>query len=117
MGWSNNNLAHVHTWLALRVLEQSSKTFIASEKVKIREFEFWNDADSAAMRAQKARALAAQLDNIFRMFQGADYESGFTKIRAINALAGVLRDGDKTMPNLGDQADECYSFAGEMAHV
>lgn len=117
MGWSNNNLAHVHTWMAMRVLGQSSKTFNASEKVKVREFEFWNAADSAPMRAQKARALAVQMDNIFRLYQGAKYESDFTKVKAINTLAAVLRNGDKIMVELGDQADECYSFAGEMTHV
>lgn len=115
MGWSNNNLAHVHTWMALRVLGQSSKTFDASEKVKVREFEFWVDGDSDPMRAQKARTISAQIDNIFRMFQGASYESGFTKIKAVNALATVLRNGDKTMAELGDVADECYYFAGEVA--
>lgn len=116
MGWSNNNLAHVHTWMALRVLNQSSKTFSASEKIKVREFEFWMDIDSDSMRAQKARAISAQMDNIFRMFQGASYESGFTRIKAVNALATVLRNGDKTMAELGDVADECYSFAGEATH-
>lgn len=116
MGWSNNNLAHVHTWMALRVLNQSSKTFNASENVKVREFEFWVEGDSAQMREQKARALSVQVDNIFRMFQGASYESGFSKIRAVNALAKVLKNGDKTMAELGDVADECYFFAEELTH-
>lgn len=114
MAWSNNNLAHVHTWMALRVLGQSSKTFAASENVKVREFEFWVDGDSAAMRAQKARTLAAQIDNIFRLFQGASYEPGFTMVKAINAMAAILRNADKTMADLGEEADQCYFFAGEI---
>jgi hypothetical protein len=114
MSWSNNNLAHVHTWMALRVLGQSSKTFDASEQVKVREFEFWVEGDSAAMRSQKARALATQLDNAFRLYQGADYESGYSKVKAINALAAVLRNGERTMAELGDEADACYFFAGEV---
>lgn len=114
MTWSNNNLAHIHTWMALRVLGQNSKTFAASENLKIREFEFWVDGDSAAMRAQKARAMAAQIDNIFRLYQGASYEPKFTKVTAINTLAAVLRGADKTLVELGEQADLCYFFAGEI---
>ena len=117
MAWSNNNLAHVHTWMALRVLGQNGKTFAASENLKIREFEFWVDGDSAAMRAQKARALAAQMDNIFRLYQGASYEPGFTKVKAVNALAVILRGADKTMAELGEEADRCYFFAGEIQHA
>lgn len=114
MAWSNNNLAHVHTWMALRVLGQSSKTFDASEDVKVCNYEFWVDGDSAAMRSQKARALAVQLDNIFRLYQGASYESDYSKLKAINALATVLRSGDKTIAALGEEADNCYFFAGEV---
>jgi hypothetical protein len=114
MTWSNNNLAHVHTWMALRVLNQSSKTFDASEKIKVREFTFWMDDDSAPMRAQKARALAIQIDNVFRLYQGASYESGYTKVKSINALSAVLRSGDRTMVELGEISDECYFFAGEV---
>lgn len=117
MAWNNNNLAHIHTWMALRVLGQNDKTFAASENLKVREFEFWIEGESAAMRAQKSRVLAVQMDNIFRLYQGASYEPGFTKVKAINALAVILRGADKTMADVGGEADNCYFFAGEIHHA
>jgi len=112
--WSNNNLSQIHTWMALKVLDQSGKTFKASETVKISEFTFWNTLDSDQMRVTKANSLATQIDNIFRMFQGATYESSSDVIQAISALSQILCSSDKTIANLAQIADDNYLFAGEL---
>lgn len=113
--WSNNNLAQIHTWMALKVLAQSGKTFKDSENIKITDFDFWNSLDSDDMHATKANSLATQLDNIFRQFQGATYEDGINAIQAVNALSQILCSSDKTIADLAQVADENYRFAGELS--
>jgi hypothetical protein len=117
MAWSNNNLAHVHTWLSLKVLKQHNKRFENAGTVKMNQLIFWNPGDSSAMRATKARTIATQMDNMFRLFQGATYESGVTKIAAINAMTTILVDAICTMEDLGDAADAGYRFNGELSDV
>lgn len=111
--WSKNNLSCRTTWLALRILEQSKKTFSTSGTVRMDELLYWNAADTAAMRNVKAQTLAAQMDNIFTITAEARYEEDHDKIGAIAAMQEVLTTAAKTMADLAAVADENYLFFGE----
>lgn len=114
--WSNNNLAHVHTWMCLRVLNElpSNTTFGVAGKVRMNELAYWSDLDSAAQRAVKANTMAAQMDNFFRLIQGAQYELGVERALAVQAMAEVLQDASKALKKLARCADDCYRFRHEV---
>ena len=111
--WSQNNLACKNTWITLRVLEQSKKAFDDSGGVRMDELEYWNPADSPAMRAAKARSLAIQVDNIFRDLSGAEYEKDVTRAKAVRDMVDALADKDRTMSDLASVNDSNYAFYGE----
>jgi hypothetical protein len=115
--WSNNNLAHVHTWLTLRVLNElpTTTTFDIAEQVQMNALAFWSDLDTPQQRATKAMTLAAQLDNFFRLIQGAQFELGIDAATAVQSLAGTLQDSARTLLDLAQVADDCYRFRNEVA--
>lgn len=124
MAWSNNNLAHRWLWWSLYLLEQSKRVFPDSGTVKMRQFEFWVDADSPQMRRGKARSLAQVLANMFTGVYDATYEGlppdasddaqAQAEKAAITAMVQVLVAGEKTMEELADTVDGAYHFAGEL---
>ncbi|NNG16592.1 MAG: hypothetical protein HKM89_08935 [Gemmatimonadales bacterium] len=111
--WSKNNAAHTQTWFTLKVLDQSGRVFSRSGSIKVKQFAFWNPTASKRVRSVQARALAIQIDNVFRMVFLAEFESGVTRTAAINAMKKILSDGEKTMSDLGCKNDENYKFLGE----
>lgn len=113
--WSKNNLACRSTWLALRILEQSKKTFSKSGDIAMKKLAFWSAADTSAIRTVKARTIAIQLNNIFTLTADAEFESGHDKISAIDDMTTVLTDATKTIADLAGVADENYLFFGESA--
>jgi cytosine/adenosine deaminase-related metal-dependent hydrolase len=115
--WSNNNLAHIHTWMCLRILTQipTNTTFDVAGKVRMNALTFWSDLDSPAQRATKANSLAAQMDNFFRLIQGAQYEPGVDVGLALQSLATTLQDSAQAVKHLANKADACYRFRHEGA--
>jgi hypothetical protein len=113
--WSNNNLAHVHTWMCLCVLNElpSNTTFDVAGKLRMNELAFWSDLDSPAQRTVKTNTMAAQMDNFFRLIQGAQYELGVERAIAVQAMAEVLQDATKPLKKLARSADDCYRFRNE----
>ena len=114
--WSNNNLAHVHTWLCMIALHElpSTSTFDVSGDKQMNALAFWSDLDSADQRAIKANALAAQMDNIFRLFQGAQYEPNIDRAIAVQSMSEVLQKSTKKLKHLAARADDCYRFKNEV---
>ena len=111
--WSVNNRACTSAWMALRLLDQSSRVFAVSGTIKMRELAFWSTAASDAMRRLQAATLAKQLDNVFRLVDGAELEPGVVVSTAVNQMATALTNGDGTMSDLADVCDGCYHFWGE----
>ena len=58
--WSNDIPACVMTWITFVTLEQSTKAFPRSGKVKMRNLAFWAGSDD--LRSVRAKALAIQVD-------------------------------------------------------
>jgi len=114
--WSNNNLAHIHTWLCMIALHElpSTATFDVSGTKPMNALAFWSDLDSVQQRATKANALASQMDNIFRLFQGAQYEPGIERAFAVQAMSAILQKTSKKLKHLGACADDCYRFKNEV---
>jgi hypothetical protein len=115
--WSKNNRACTTTWSTLLILEQISAAFVDSNAIKIQNFTFWNQAGSSDIRKLLANTLAIQMDNIFTMIRGAQYESNVTKETATSGIVDLLTVAEKTVSDLAELNDRNYVFwAGENTH-
>jgi hypothetical protein len=112
--WSNNNLSCISTWIGLRILEQNKKTFDKSGDVAMKSLAFWNAAATQEMRTLQARTIGKQLDNVFRLIDGAEYEDGVTGTQAVRDMAKILADADQTIADLASANDRNYRFWGEV---
>jgi len=74
---------------------------------------YWAATGSADMRAQRAKAMATEMDNIFRMILKAGLEPGVDAGRAIGGIETTLATADKTIRDLAVINDEHYVFLGE----
>jgi hypothetical protein len=109
--WSKNNLAHTNTFLALRILAQTTRKFPTAGAQEVQKLAFWVVGDSADMRTGKAKSLATQVHNVFTLAFGSTLETGTTKVGSIKAMADVLADGNKTVNALADVAHDNYDFS------
>lgn len=112
--WNKNNLAHTNTFLALRILAQTKRKFSAAGPLAVKQLEFFVVGESGDMRAARAKSLAAQIHNLFVMVFRSRLESGATNAGSVKTMADVLADGDKTINELADAADEKYDFSEEI---
>jgi hypothetical protein len=112
MEWSNNNAACVTTWSVLRLLEEIpvNKTFVKCGAMNVSQMRFFGAGGSPQMLAFQARSLAATMDSIFRNIRKAVFEKGVTQAAARQAIAAVLVDGTKSMPELAEVIDANYIF-------
>ena len=108
--WSKNNRACTTTWSTLLILDQISAAFNDSGLLKIQDFTFWNKTGSTEMRQLMATTLATQMDNIFTMIRGAQYESTVTKEIAINGMINILTGGAQTVSDLAEFNNNSYAF-------
>jgi hypothetical protein len=111
-GWSNNNKAHVFTWIDLIALRELDRKvdFEAAGGEAMSDLEFFRPADSPPMRRSRAKSLASQMDNLFTLLNKGVYETGFNSNKAINAITDVLVTKSKTIEELGEVVDDCYAF-------
>ncbi|MCH9661739.1 MAG: hypothetical protein K0U54_12615 [Bacteroidetes bacterium] len=117
MKWTNNNNACVAVWGALLVLAQNTKPFFDSDGVTIGSFPYWSDLESKSSRKLRAKMFATSLDNIFRNFNGAEYEDRISRSKAINKMTTILIQDSDTLADLADMVDEQYFFVGEVKNV
>jgi hypothetical protein len=108
--WNKNNRACTTTWSTLLILDQINAAFIDSSAIQIRDFTFWNKTGSSDMRNVLANTLAIQMDNIFTIIRGAQYENGVTKETAINGIMNILSVGDQTVSDLAELNNRNYVF-------
>jgi hypothetical protein len=114
--WSNNNLAHVFTNLALVSLKQyKARPFPKVGAIKVKELAFFPAPGSTAnVKNVAAKSMAAMIDGIMNQWvENAQYEKGFNPIKSINTIAVPLADGDKTVADVGNAVDEAFFFASE----
>lgn len=111
--WSNNNLAHVTLWAALRGLRQLSATFSNAKSTKVQDLKFWNAAAPASVHRLEGMEMAGQLDSLFRRGFFAKFEQGVSRSQAVNAMGALLSKSGTTLPQLGKVADDSYRFRGE----
>ena len=111
-GWSNNNKAHVFTWIDLVALRELDRKvdFEAAGAETMSDLEFFRPADSSQMRRSRAKSLASQMDNLFTLLNKGTYEQGFNSTKAVNAMTDVLATKSKTVEDLGEVVDDCYAF-------
>src|SRR5215212_10998299 len=108
--WSPDKSSCLSTWMALRVLEQSSLVFPKSGLVPMRELAFWSTVASEAMRNLEAHTLAKEMDNIFRLIDGATLAPGATIATAVDFITAILVDGNRTVAELAEVNDQLYHF-------
>jgi hypothetical protein len=99
--------------IALHELPATSTFDVSGEKT-MKALQFWSDLDSNEQRAIKANSLASQVDNIFRLFQGAQYEPGIDRAIAVQSMSDILQKAGKKLKHLAARADECYRFKNEV---
>lgn len=112
--WTKNNLACVNTWAFLRGLGQLKPVFSESGKLKMKELAFWNDAISSTLRRAEAKAVAVQLNQIFRKSLLAKYETGIDATKAVENMTDLMNSGSKTLCQLSVVVDKAYNFRGEI---
>ena len=115
--WSPNNRAHTRTWFSLHVLGQHDLPFAAAADLRVDRFTFWSATASQALRNQQAEMMGIQLDNMFRDVWLAQSEPGVAREDAVHQLQSSLMLGETTMNDLGEVADRCYRFLGEVDHA
>lgn len=115
MKWSNNNRACKTVWSTLVALDQLSERqlFKTAGDKKIGTLTFYPKDGSSDVLETRAKALALQMDKIFRVVRSATYENNVTAKKAVNSLVTVLKDGEKTVAELADAADDAYLFFKE----
>ncbi|HVN83828.1 MAG TPA: hypothetical protein VMW17_03190 [Candidatus Binatia bacterium] len=112
--WSSENKAHQQIWLTLFLMEELQVNFDDAAALTMKQLAFHRVAgDSADMLRLKAEALAAELDNRFRGFAGAQYEPTSNQRVATDAMVATLLDDTKTVEDLGEVVDANYHFRGE----
>jgi len=112
--WNKNNLAHTNTFLALRILAQTKRKFSAAGNLAVKQLEFFVAGETPQMRAARAKSLASQMHNLFVMVFASRLEQGATNAGAVKTMADVLADGEKTVHELADAADEKYDFSEQI---
>jgi len=108
--WNKDNDACLNTWSTLFIMKQSRDAFKNSGDIKMKDFLFYNPTLSPELLKKEAKSIAVDLDQAFINTCFANYKSGMTKTKAINAMTNVLIEADKTMAHLAEQAGESYKF-------
>ena len=111
--WSKNNRACTTLWTTLNKMEQLSTNFDDSGDLKMNDLTFYNALGSADLRKQQAIIIADQLDNIFRIGRGAEYETDIDRTKAISSIVQILTDEEKLVKDLASTVDDAYNFWGE----
>jgi hypothetical protein len=111
--WSGNNRACTTLWSTLFRMNQLFTSFNESGTLTMPDLTFFSPTDSSSMRRQAATILADQLDNIFIVGRGAEYEQGVTHDGAVAATIEILTDAEKSLTDLALVVDENYLFWGE----
>lgn len=115
MKWSNNNRACLTVWTTLVALGQLRKTqvFNTAGAKTMNTLTFFGQDAAADMKEVRAKALALQMDGVFRLMRGAVYETAVKSKDAVKGMTDVLTDADKTVADLADAADDAYKFFQE----
>ena len=61
----------------------------------------------------RAKSLALQMDKIFRMFRGASYQEGVSRVIAITKISEILKVQGQLVADLADKTDDKYLFLRE----
>jgi hypothetical protein len=112
--WTKNNRACTTLWTTLFKMQQLSTNFDDSGELKINNLTFYNSLGSAELRKQQAIIIADQLDNVFRIGRGAEYEKNVDRTKAISCTVDILTDEDKLVKDLASAIDDSYNFWGEI---
>jgi len=111
--WNNNNLACLKTWIHLKVLNQLDVVFKDAANLKMNQLTFWNQSASSELRSIAAKTICSQLDNMFRLFDKATYESGINNSSATEAMLRVMTNEKNTVAELASEINNNYKFRGE----
>jgi hypothetical protein len=111
--WSSKTLACINTHALLVALKQLTEGFDAAGAVLMKKLAYWNPLATTEMRKLLATGIATQLDKIYTKGYWADYEQDWDFHSAIDGMAAVLIDEDKTVAHLAAIVNRIYHFRGE----
>ena len=97
------------------VLDQiaEDQPFVSTGEIKIKDLTFFSKDGTNDVLDVRAKSLAMQIDKVFTMIRGASYEENMSRLTAVTALVEVLKDGEKSIAELADTADDQYLFFQE----
>ncbi|OGU33602.1 MAG: hypothetical protein A2057_04550 [Ignavibacteria bacterium GWA2_35_9] len=113
INWNSDNIACLKTWIHLKVLDQHNEVFSEAGIIRMYQLKFWNQSASAELRSTAAKTICSQLDNMFRLFDKAVYETGSNNSNAIEAMLQVMTNEENTILDLAMKVDDNYKFRGE----
>lgn len=111
--WSKNNRACTTLWATLFRMNQVFTPFSESGELSVGDLTFYNEASSNELREQEATIMADQLDIIFIVGRGAEYEEHVDRTTAVASLVSILTNETKTVTDLAGVVDDHYLFWGE----
>lgn len=112
MAWTDTSDTCVAIFSTLGRLHQIDEhtTFEAAGPMTMKELQFFNVQASSDITAANALALARLINEMMINGYDASCQPGLSSDDAVQALTGILQDGDKTIENLSDSASAQYSL-------
>ena len=111
--WLKKNRACTTLWTSLSTMQQIFTNFDESGALPMTNLTFFNPLASADLRRQQAMMVADELDQIFRIGRGAQFENTYDRGKAVDAMVNILIDGSKTIKELAEATDKAYKYWGE----
>ena len=110
--WSANNSACLHTWsvLSMKVLGQHDLPFKPAGDRTMAQLPFFNKIATVGNQALEAEAVADMIIKLAQTVLAAKFEPGHDFFTAVEALSQILKDGAKTIGDLGAVVDEVLAF-------
>lgn len=115
MPWSKDVRACKTLWTTLVALDQMSEQELfgtAGQKL-MKDLTYFASIAGGGTLETRTKGLAFDLDQVFKSLRGAKFESGVTRVAAIDAMYGVLIEPEQTVEQLAEVVDAQYEFVGE----
>lgn len=118
LDWTPNNHAHLLTHAFFKRYMNAAQKRVAFEEagaLRLRQFSYWDKEHVPEATFHKdVRAVALALASL-SSGSGGTFEGDYTSTTAVDQLAEVLADGEKSLADAGTTVDAVFRFATETA--
>jgi hypothetical protein len=115
MAWDIGKVCCLAVFFALRDSSQIDKKqkFSKTRTLTMGDLLFFNNLASDDLRRQEATMLAGLYDNRFTNIHLTQYVGDNNRQTCMAGMIDVLMQKDKTVEDLSDFIDSCYTFSDE----